>query len=263
MSPGIRRVLDSLLTHLDPARRKFHVLVLLAFAAGFVDTAGFILLFELFTAHITGNTVIALADIVHRGGAGALAAFLMLPIFAVAVVLLTLLVDAVETRLPQWVLAIMIGIETVLLVVFAVVAVFLDPSHSSPDAPAVIIVGGLGVIAMAVQNTIAGVLPKHSTVMTGNASNIIIHAVRWLRARHRHNAELRAKSRGELRILWPTMLAFAVGGIIAAIGIVTVGYWCLLIPVPVTAAATVYAIGVTLKGSLHLEEGVGVSNEDR
>ncbi|MGH7056828.1 MAG: YoaK family protein [Acetobacteraceae bacterium] len=250
------------MTDRDAARRKFYILVLLTFAAGFVDTAGFILLFELFTAHITGNVVIALADIVHRGGLGALTAFLMLPIFAVTVALLTILVDAAGARFERWVLAGMIGLETVMLVIFAFAAILLHPSHTSATAPVVILVGGLGVIAMAVQNTIAGVLPKHSTVMTGNASNLVIHTVRWLRARRLHSAALRKKSREQLRILWPTMLLFSLGGIVAAIGIVTIGNWCLLIPVPVVAAASVCALGVPLEGSLKFEEGVGVSNED-
>lgn len=246
----------------DPALRKFSILLLLTFAAGFVDAAGFILLFELFTAHITGNVVIALADIVHRGGVGALTAFLMLPIFAVTVAVLTILVDAAGVKYGQWVLAGMIGLETVLLVAFAIAAILLHPSQTSPTAPVVIFVGGLGVMAMAVQNTIAGVLPKHSTVMTGNASNIVIHAVRWLRARRTRDATVKSHAGSELRVLWPTMLSFSLGGLVAAIGIVTIGSWCLLIPVPVVAAAAVCALGVPLEGCLKFEEGVGVSNED-
>jgi uncharacterized membrane protein YoaK (UPF0700 family) len=246
----------------DGPLRKLHTLVLLSFTAGFVDTAGFILLFELFTAHITGNIVIALADVVHRGGVGALTAFLMLPIFAVTVVLLTLLVDALRLTWPRWILAILLSLQTLLLIVFFIAAILLDPSATSASSWQVIVVGGIGVIAMTVQNTIAGVLPKHSTVMTGNSTNIIIHTVRWLRARRNRNAPQLAKSRGELRTLWPTMCAFSIGGAIAAVGIVTMGYWCLLIPVPTTAAAALRAIGVSLEGSLKLEEGVGVSNED-
>lgn len=224
--------------------------MLLTFAAGFVDTAGFIMLFELFTAHITGNTVIALADIVHRGGAGALAAFLMLPIFICTVVLATLFIDAVTGALRERILSLMLAAQTVLLGVFFVGALLLDPSHSSPDGLPVIIVGGLGVIAMGVQNTIAGVLPKPSTVMTGNLTNAIMHVVRWIYAMRVRDAALRGKAAEQMRILWPTLLAFTLGGLLAAVGVVTIGYWCLLIPVPFTALAAVYAIGVPPEGGL-------------
>lgn len=236
--------------------------MLLTFVAGFVDTAGFILLFKLFTAHITGNAVIVLADIVRRGGAGALAAFLMLPIFACAVIVYTLFIDAARGRMRERILAIMIALEAALIVVFFAAALLLDPSDSTPDGLPVIIVGGLGVIAMAAQNTVAGVLPKPSTVMTGNATNIIIHAVRWLRAARFRDPALRGKSREQLRILWPTLLAFGIGGALAAVGVVTIGYWCLLIPVPVTAVAAVYAIGVPPHGGVLDIEVVASRNQE-
>lgn len=236
--------MNALFVNPDTKRRKFLILVLLTFAAGFVDTAGFIMLFELFTAHITGNTVIALADIVHRGGAGALSAFLMLPIFICTVILATLFIDAVKGYLRKRILSLMLAAQTVLLGVFFVGALLLDPSHSSPDGLPVIIVGGLGVMAMGVQNTIAGVLPKPSTVMTGNLTNAIMHVVRWIHAMRVRDVALHGKAVEQLRILWPTLLAFTLGGLLAAVGVVTIGYWCLLIPVPVTAVAAVYAIGV-------------------
>ena len=241
---------NALFLNPDVLQRKLLLLVLLTFVAGFVDTAGFIMLFELFTAHITGNTVIALADIVHRGGAGALAAFLMLPIFMATVVVATLFIDAVKGGLRQRILSIMIAAETLLLVVFFVGALLLDPSDSTPSGLPVIIVAGLGVVAMAVQNTIAGVLPKPSTVMTGNLTNAVMHAVRWVHAVRKRNGALRAKTSEQMRILWPTLIAFTLGGILAAIGVVTLGYWCLLIPVPVSAVAAVYAIGVPPEGGL-------------
>ena len=57
---------------------------LLAFTAGFVDTCGFIALFGLFTAHVTGNFVLigaAIAD-PHQGLIGKL---LALPVFVAVV----------------------------------------------------------------------------------------------------------------------------------------------------------------------------------
>lgn len=220
----------------------FRLLVLLTFAAGFTDTAGFVMLFELFTAHITGNTVIAAADIVHRGGAGALAALLMLPIFVITVVVCTLLMDSARGRWQERTLSLMIVAETILLGAFFAAAQMLDPSSSTPDGLPVIIVGGVGVVAMAVQNTIAGELPKPSTVMTGNLTTLIIDAVRLSRALLTRDGSLRAKAMQRLPLLWPTVLSFTLGAVVAAVGVVTLHYWCLLIPIPFAAAAAVISV---------------------
>lgn len=220
-------------------RLLFQLLVLLTFAAGFVDTAGFLLLFELFTAHITGNTVIVAADIVHRGGDGAVAALLMMPIFIGTVVACTLFMDSARGRWKRHTLSLMIVAETVMLGIFCAAALLLDPSRTSPDALPVIVVGGIGVVAMGIQNTIAGELPKPSTVMTGNLTNLIIDGVRWIRALLTADRPLRAKTQARLVLLWPTFLAFSLGAVFAALGVVTLGYWSLLIPVPFSAAAAI------------------------
>ncbi|MGH8225769.1 MAG: YoaK family protein [Gammaproteobacteria bacterium] len=233
------------LTTASPMRPELHhkvvLLVLLTFVAGFTDTAGFVLLFDLFTAHITGNTVIAAADIVHRGGIGARTAVLTLPIFIIAVIICTLIIEFAKGRWRKWIFPLMITAETLLLAAFLVTALLLDPSKSTPDGLPVLIVGGTGVIAMAVQNTIAGQLPKPSTVMTGNLTTLIINAVRWVLARRARNDGLRARMNAQIRILWPTFLAFSVGAVLAAVGVVTLNYWSLLVPVPFSAIAAIYA----------------------
>src|SRR3546814_3332371 len=57
----------------------------LAFVAGFVDVVGFVALFGLFTAHVTGNFVLIGAEIVHSG-VGVVAKLFALPVFIVMVV---------------------------------------------------------------------------------------------------------------------------------------------------------------------------------
>src|SRR3954468_2192828 len=59
---------------------------LLSFISGFVDTAGFIALFGLFTAHITGNLVLASTALFDIGlHANLLGKLLMVPVFMIAV----------------------------------------------------------------------------------------------------------------------------------------------------------------------------------
>src|SRR6201999_2741543 len=59
--------------------------LLLSLNAGFVDTAGFLALQGLFTAHVTGNFVTLGASLV-LGTSGAIAKLLALPVFCVVVV---------------------------------------------------------------------------------------------------------------------------------------------------------------------------------
>src|SRR5258708_2806840 len=67
----------------------------LSFVAGFVDTFGFIALFGLFTAHVTGNFVLIGAAIVSPGP-GVVAKLLALPVFMAVVALICLIVRAHE-----------------------------------------------------------------------------------------------------------------------------------------------------------------------
>src|SRR3546814_16520961 len=69
----------------------------LAFVAGFVDVVGFVALFGLFTAHVTGNFVLIGAEIVHSG-VGVVAKLFALPVFIVMVVAVCFIVLAYDRR---------------------------------------------------------------------------------------------------------------------------------------------------------------------
>ena len=75
---------------------KVSILDLLTFNGGYVDTAGFLALQGLFTAHVTGNFVTIGASLV-QGTSGVIAKLLALPVFC-AVVVLT---RAFSDRLPR------------------------------------------------------------------------------------------------------------------------------------------------------------------
>ncbi|WP_164045026.1 DUF1275 family protein, partial [Serratia marcescens] len=59
--------------------------LLLSFNGGYVDTAGFLALQGLFTAHVTGNFV-TLGASLALGTTGALAKILALPVFCVTII---------------------------------------------------------------------------------------------------------------------------------------------------------------------------------
>ena len=64
-----------------PITRPGRVAALLSFVAGYVDTVGFIALFGLFTAHVTGNFVLIGASFVAGTDGGVIAKLLALPVF--------------------------------------------------------------------------------------------------------------------------------------------------------------------------------------
>lgn len=68
----------------EPRRSDRTLPFALAFVAGFVDTCGFVALFGLFSAHVTGNFVLLGASLI-RPHAGVIAKLLALPVFMAAV----------------------------------------------------------------------------------------------------------------------------------------------------------------------------------
>src|ERR1700760_2356378 len=91
--------------------------LLLSLNAGYVDTAGFIALQGLFSAHVTGNFVTLGASLAH-GTSGAIAKLLALPIFC-AVVLAARLLDTLLANHHRGALEALLALKVVLLVLGA------------------------------------------------------------------------------------------------------------------------------------------------
>lgn len=204
---------------------------LLAFTAGFVDTCGFIALFGLFTAHVTGNFVLIGASLFgsHHGIVGKL---LALPVFVLAVAATRYYILGCERKGTRATNAVLIG-QIVFLALFMLVAVAAAPFVDG-DAPLAIAAGMLGVIAMAVQNTASRTIfaaLSPTTVMTGNVTQIVIDLVDMAGSPAVGN-----ETRARLRKMWPAVAAFAVGALAGALGYHAFGFWCLVIPILATGA---------------------------
>src|SRR5712671_376077 len=155
--------------------------LLLSLNAGFVDTAGFLGLQGLFTAHVTGNFVTLGAALV-LGTHGVVAKLLALPEFVLVVALVRLAGAALAAR--RWpVVRLLLAAKVVLLIAFFVLAVTLGPFADS-DAPAALLTGFAGVAAMAVQNAVQRIhlasLPP-GTLMTGNTTQAVLDTVDLMR----------------------------------------------------------------------------------
>jgi uncharacterized membrane protein YoaK (UPF0700 family) len=215
-----------------------HVLAaLLSFTGGFVDTAGFLGLQGLFTAHVTGNFVTLGATLV-LGTHGAIAKLLALPEFVLVVALVSIAADWLARR--QWpAVTLLLSAKVALLVAFFALAVALGPFPDS-DAPAALVTGFAGVAAMGVQNAVQRMhlasLPP-GTLMTGNTTQAVLDAVALVRGTSSDQAAVRSRfHRMFAAIVW-----FAAGCALAATLYAWVGLWCLAIPALIGGASAVLA----------------------
>lgn len=197
----------------------------LAFVAGFVDAAAFIALAGLFTAHVTGNFILIGAALVSASG-GIVAKLLALPVFIVAVAATRVIARMLAgRRLP--VLRCLLGVEALIVVGFGTAGLILSPL-GSPDSPAAVLVGMLGVAAMGVQNAIGRLALSHlaaTTVMTVNVTQTVLDAVDL--ALGEAGA---ANLKGRLQRMLPAVAFFAVGALAGAFGVAAGSFWCLAIP---------------------------------
>ena len=152
----------------------------LSFNAGYIDTAGFLALHGLFTAHVTGNFVTLGAALVYRSS-GTLAKILALPVFCIVVLGVRLLhYKLAESGRP--ILRTLFLLEWLLLIVGASLAWALGPFPAA-DELGTVAVGMIFVTAMAVQNAVHRVHLSYappSTLMTGTTTQIMLDlADKW------------------------------------------------------------------------------------
>jgi uncharacterized membrane protein YoaK (UPF0700 family) len=190
-----------------------------------VDTVGFVALFGLFTAHVTGNFVLIGSVLAHASGT-LLLRLLAFPAFigAVAVTRLIVLSLARRNRDP---LVPLLLLQCVLLGCFASLGWTATPIRSA-DAPLAILAGVAGAAAMGVQNAaarlvLAGLAP--TAVMTGNVTQLVIDGVDILRG------AADDASRRRCTKLLLAITAFGGGAIGGAFGYSHAGFAALLVPI--------------------------------
>lgn len=211
--------------------------VLLSATAGYVDTAGFLALQGLFTAHVTGNFVTLGASLV-LGTSGAVAKLMALPVFCAVVVATRLAGSALRDR-GRRPLGVLLLAKLALLTLACVLAVTLGPFRNGDDWRA-IVTGMTLVAAMAIQNAahrvhLAAAPP--TTLMTGSTTQIMIDLADLLRGETKERGAITAR----LRRTAIAVGAFAAGCAAAALLYARFNVWCFVVP-PVIAA-----LGVALE----------------
>jgi uncharacterized membrane protein YoaK (UPF0700 family) len=200
----------------------------MGFMAGYVDTLGFIALFGLFTAHVTGNFVLIAVSLADPAQTPSLLKLLAFPAFILGVAGARLLVAGCEGRgvaaaKPSYLL------QLVLLLGFMVCGMLAEPVGKQVGALAMT-AGLLGAAAMGAHSAASKLLLTNlapTSMMTGNVTQLVIDTVDRLRGAA--DAATRARC---AKFFWP-VLSFALGCGAAAFAFLAVGFVALAVPVAI------------------------------
>jgi uncharacterized membrane protein YoaK (UPF0700 family) len=206
---------------------------LLSVIAGMVDLTGFFTLGHVFTAHVTGNLVVAAAAVVE-GGPLVTAQMIAIPVFMLALAAVWWIAQLSDRRGPQ--LA-----RLLLLVQFALLAAVLIFSVSvkasaHPHGLAAGIIVMVCVCAMACQYALLRLaMPKtvSTAVMTGNLTNAVLALMELSSARRRLLPGDADRLKQSLYLLG----GFLLGCVVAAVAVSALGDWAWTLPVVLAGGA--------------------------
>jgi len=200
----------------------------LSTTAGAVDVISFLALGGLFTAHITGNVVILAVHYVV-GGFSEVGPLLSVPVFVTVLGAVALASGAIEkvgysSRRPLLVL------QVALLAACLGLGVGFGP-FADPDRPMAVLVGMLGVAAMATQNALVKLtLPgtPSTAVMTTNAAQLTVDLATL--ARGRGEPDDLSTARRRVSVTGSCVVGFVAGCAAGAVLEVHFGLWALALP---------------------------------
>jgi uncharacterized membrane protein YoaK (UPF0700 family) len=208
---------------------------LLSVIAGMLDLTGFFTLGSIFTAHVTGNLVLAAAAAV-RGGPWHVAQVIAIPVFMLALTAAWLIARASNLR-GVALTRLLLLIQFLLLVAVLVFSVTMAPSANPHGLMAGIVVM-IAVCAMAFQYALLRLaLPKavSTAVMTGNLTNTVLSLVDLLSSQRPLLPDDRGRLKSSLRLL----IGFLAGCMVAAAALCVLGDWAWSLPVILAALAIV------------------------
>jgi len=203
----------------------------LAAIAGAVDGIGYLLLYHVFTSHMSGNTVTMMIYVANGDWREAWRHIEPIVVFFIGIVAGIALTDILVQLRDARIFAILAGLEFVLLVVFLALAH--PPRQWMVVWPA---------SAMGVQNAMLRRIGHHrvrTTFITGMLTNTALGLVETVQALTARSNDTRKKF-ADFLLYGSIWLCFACGGIVAAIVAVRYGTIALLLPLSGLAALIIY-----------------------
>jgi len=206
---------------------------LLSVIAGMVDLTGFFTLGHIFTAHVTGNLVVAAAAAVH-GGPLNLAQAIAIVVFMLALAVVWLIAQASHRRGPS-LARLLLLVQLLLLAAVLIFSVITRPS-AEPSGLAAGIVVMIAVSAMACQYALLRLaIPGaiSTAVMTGNLTNTVLSLMDLISK----DRALLPVDAGRLKRSLHLLIGFLFGCVVAAFAVHQLEDWSWSFPVVLAGVA--------------------------
>jgi uncharacterized membrane protein YoaK (UPF0700 family) len=232
-SPVPQRGLDSAKEAVELSRLEARLPPLLGVIAGMVDFTGFFTLGHIFTAHVTGNIVLATVVAID-GGTFHWAQLSAIPVFMIALATVWLIAQA-SGRHGSRLARLLLQVQFLVLLMLLIFSVNTKPS-ADPSGLNAIAAATMAVSAMACQYALLRLaLPGaiSTAVMTGNLTNAVLSAMDLLTARNR----LLPRDSTPLNHSLHRLLSFVVGCVVAAGAVSLMGDWTWSLPAALAGIA--------------------------
>jgi uncharacterized membrane protein YoaK (UPF0700 family) len=206
---------------------------LLSVIAGMVDLTGFFTLGHVFTAHVTGNLVVAAAAAVHSGPFNPAQA-IALVVFMLALAVVWLIAEASHRRGPS-LARLLLLVQLLLLAAVLIFSVITRPS-AEPSGLAAGVAAMIAVSAMACQYALLRLaIPGaiSTAVMTGNLTNTVL-SLMDLMSKQRALLPVDA---GRLKRSLHLLVGFLLGCVVAAFAVHQLEDWSWSFPVVLASVA--------------------------
>ena len=205
--------------------------VTLGLVGGYVDTVGYMMLRGLFPNHVTGNLPIAAG----QPGWQAIPLLVMVPLWLTAVVGAAGMAGRIERRDGAAVLPVLLVVEAALLALFLFLGVALVPDQDASTLLTQTLVGGAGVVAMAVQSVVTrvGGYVFPTTMVTGTLTLLGMDVGQALLGNQA--GKERAIVVRRIKAFSRVVLAFAVGAALGGLMTTVVHFWAIALPVGAVA----------------------------
>lgn len=228
-----QRELDSANEAVEQSHLEKRLPPLLGVIAGMVDFTGFFTLGHIFTAHVTGNIVLATVVAID-GGTFRWAQLSVIPVFMIALATVWLIAQASGlhgSSLARLLLKVQFLVLLALLIFSVIAKPSTDPAGLKADVAATMAVSAMACQYALLRLALPGAIS--TAVMTGNLTNAVLSAMDLLAAGNR----LLPHDSTPLNHSLHRLLSFILGCVVAAGAVSLMGDWAWSLPAALAVIA--------------------------